>query len=107
MDGLITGGGIAGLVVALVYVGRLTLDWLKDRRTAPINAASAHVGDAAAANAVLVASLQSLQAENGRLVKRVQHLETEAERYEAKVTELEGRLSDIAGELAALRRGDA
>ena len=103
MDQLITGGGVAGLVVSVVYVGRLALDWLKDKRTAPITAASAHVGDAATANAVLVKSLEALQAENGRLVSRVQYLEAEDARKDSKISELEARLSGIAAELAALK----
>jgi len=103
MDQLITGGGITGLAVAIVYMGRLALDWLRDRRSAPINAASAYVGDAATANAVLVKSLEALQAENTRLVSRVQYLEAEDARKDGKISELEQRLSAIANELAALK----
>ena len=105
MDAVITGGGVAGLVLSLTYVGRLALDWWRDRHTVSSSTASAHVGDAATANAVLVKTLEGLQAENGRLQARVQHLEAEDQRKADKITELERRLSDIATELAALRGG--
>lgn len=103
MDQLITGGGIAGLLVAATYVGRLGLDWLRDKRSAPTTAASVHVGNAATANAVLVATLEGLQAENSRLVKRVADLEAEDQRKDDKIADLEQRLQGIALELSALK----
>ena len=102
-DALVTGGGIGGLALAIVYVGRLTLDWLRERRKGPVENTSAAVTDAATANAVLLSTIESLQSKNARLWTRVGSLETENARKDAKLTELEGRLSLIAAELAELR----
>jgi predicted nucleic acid-binding Zn-ribbon protein len=102
-DALVTGGGIGGLALAVVYVGRLTLDWLRERRTAPTETATAAVTDAATANAALVSSLQLLQAENTRLHARVAQLEDEDRKKDEKITVLEAQIAHIATELAALR----
>lgn len=104
---LTTAGGITGAAIAVVYVGRLILDWYRERKTetpkAAAAVATAQVSDAATANAVLVATVQSLQAENARLAGRVQHLEDEADERNTKITQLEGQLAAIAAELASLR----
>lgn len=102
-DELVTGGGLGGIALAVVYVGRLTLDWLRERRKGPVETSTAAVTDAATANAVLLSTVEALQKENGRLNRRVESLETENARKDAKLTELEGRLSSIAAELAELR----
>lgn len=102
-DELVTGGGIGGIALAVVYVGRLALDWLRERRKAPVETSTAAVTDATAANAVLLSTVEALQTENGRLNRRVADLETENSRKDAKLTELEARLSNIAAELAELR----
>lgn len=106
-DPITTGGGIAGGIIALVYVGRLALDWWRERKQETPKAAAAlassQVTDAATANAVLVQTVETLQAENGRLSARVQHLEDEATERNRKITDLENQLASIARELATLR----
>lgn len=100
---LLTGGGAAGLVLAVGYIGRLALDAWREKRTAPREQATASVSDAAAANAVLVQSLDALRAENQRMARKIKHLEDEAEAKDAKITELERRVGEILTELAALK----
>lgn len=102
-DQLVTGGGLGGIALAVVYVGRLTLDWLRERRKAPVETSTAAVTDAATANAVLLSTLESVQGENKRLQGRVKTLEDENAAKDRKLADLEGRLADIAAELAELR----
>lgn len=107
---LLTGGGAAGLVLAVGYIGRLALDAWREKRTAPREQATASVSDAAAANAVLVQSLDALRAENQRMARKIKHLEDEAQAKDAKIGELQQALSSaqrqidaIASDLAALK----
>lgn len=100
---LVTGSGIAGIIVALVYAGRLTLDWFKERRTGKVASSSAVVGDAATANTILVQTVTSLQGENARLVSRVIYLEAEDAKKDRKITELQHQIAGIAAELEKLR----
>lgn len=100
---LLTGSGAAALIIALVYAGRLGLDWLREKRAAPVARTTAAVTDAAAANAVLVQTVETLQAETSRQARKIRHLEEEAEAKDKKIDELESRLNDIAAELAALK----
>lgn len=101
----VTGGGIIGFLLALAYVGKMIFDFYTAPK--PISKSrrqdAAAVTDAQAANAVLTASLLALQAENGRLVHRVELLEDEAALKDRKVAELEARLNEIAAELLTLR----
>lgn len=107
---LIAGGGAAALIIALVYVGRLGLDWLREKRSAPVAKTTAAVTDAAAANAVLVQTVETLQAETSRQARKIKHLEDEAAEKDAKIEALEQRLNEaqgqiqtVAAELAALK----
>lgn len=100
---LLTGGGVAGLLGAAAYLGRLALDWRKEKRAAPRQDAAASITDAATANAVLVQSLDALRAENQRMARKIKHLEDEAEAKDAKIGELERRVQEILDELAALK----
>lgn len=102
-DALVTGGGLGALALAISYIGRLALDWVRERRTGPRETTTAAVTDAATANAVLLSTVEALQGENTRLHKRVATLETENARKDEKLTELEGRLAQIAAELSELR----
>lgn len=102
IDALVTGGGYLGLAALAIHLGRLLLDYLRHRHQQQ-RTPSRVMGDTAAANAVLVQTVEILQTENGRLVKRVKHLEEEDRRKDAKITDLEKRLAIIADELSELR----
>lgn len=88
---IVTGGGVASLLAALAYIGKMLLDW---KRTPNDNRHSA-VNDAASANAILGETLKGLQAENVRLTARNERLEAEAEEKDAKIEALEARLNEM------------
>ena len=75
-SGLLTGGGIAGILVAIAYLGRLALDWLKQRHDGPPARATAAVTDAEATNAILLSSLREEREEVQRLSHEVAELRT-------------------------------
>lgn len=87
-DSLVTGGGAAAILISVAYMGRLGLDWWRERRKGP-----SVVGDAATVNAMLVTSLEGLQKENGRLVARVAILEESARQKDSKISELKRELA--------------
>ena len=108
---VLTGTGSAALVVAVAYAGRLGLDWWRERRTTPTaasRAASAAVGDAATANALLLASLHEEREEVQRLSGRVQELETQNallyERMRDQGREYEREISALRGQVDEFRR---
>lgn len=107
---LITGGGTGVIVLAAVYAGKLWLEWRGQSHTQNREDASAPIGDAAAANAVLLNSMSSVHEENARLVARVKALEEENAAKDSKIDDLENRIRQITedlgrvtDELAALR----
>lgn len=118
VDSLLAGGGTAGGIIAVGYVGRLALDWLKDHRsgevaekTAAVAEKTGAVTDAATASTVVLASLKALQEENTRQQEKIRHLEAEDERKSRVITELTDRLAKaqvqiqgIADELEQLKR---
>lgn len=106
----VAGGGIAGLILSITYVGRLALDWAKERKTGSVSEKSASVTDAATANTVILKSLEAVVAENGRMQRKIKHLEDESAEKDFKIKDLESRLAgalsqikDIADELAQLK----
>jgi hypothetical protein len=99
MESLLTGGGIAALLTAIAYVGKMILDW----RKAP-KVQSLAVVDAQTANAILSGTLRELRDENKRLVGRVGELEEALDIRDKKIGELERRLNRIADELSALKQ---
>ncbi|MCW2543122.1 MAG: hypothetical protein JWM40_674 [Frankiales bacterium] len=109
-DQVLAGGGVAGLVIAVSYIGRLVLDWFKEKRSGDVVEKSTSVTDAATANAVILQSLKALGEENVRLQKKVGHLESESAAKDRKISELNDRLGtaqeqiqSIADELAQLK----
>ena len=105
VDSLLTGGGSAAFVVALAYVGRLVFDWWKERG-AGRSARSTAVTDAAAANAVLLASLKEEREEVQRLSAEVAELRTQnaalyqrqreqRAEFEREIASLRGQLDDL------------
>lgn len=98
MEQLLTGGGIASLLVALAYVGKMILDW----RKAPKKVSLAVV-DAQTANAILTGTLKSVQEENARQSRRIAELEEARDLRDAKIEDLERRLNGITVELSALK----
>lgn len=102
LGGVLTGGGTAGLIVAVAYAVKMFLDFRAKRPTAGTHATTA-VTNAETANAILGKTLERLEAENGRMARKIRHLEEEAEVKDRKIDELEQRLNDIAAELSALK----
>lgn len=107
-------GGWAGLLVSLAYIGRLAFDWWRDRRKAPQERTSATVSDAAAANAMLLASLKEEREEVQRLSGEVAELRTQnsvlyqrmrelREQYEREIMQLRGELEEALDRLESLR----
>lgn len=109
-DSLVAGGGVAGLIIAVAYIGRLGLDWFKEKRSGDVIEKSTSVTDAATANAVILQTVKALGEENARLQKKVLHLERESQSKDSKISELNDRLGraqvqiqSIADELAQLK----
>lgn len=109
-DQVLAGGGIAGLTIAISYIGRLVLDWVKEKRDGEVVEKSTSVTDAATANAVIIQSLKALGEENSRLQRKVGHLEQESAVKDELIADLGKRLTQaqqqiqsIADELAQLK----
>ncbi|HEX8489302.1 MAG TPA: hypothetical protein VF642_12210 [Propionibacteriaceae bacterium] len=116
-DVILANGGIAGLILALVAVGKLAKDWWRDRHDITnrdelqeLTKGSTAVADASAANAVILASLNDMRTENARLTRKVETLELQNTAKDKKIRDLESKLADaldqihdIAAELAALK----
>lgn len=99
-QGLLTGGGIAGIIVAVGALGRLGLDWFKQRSDTPLRNTSAAVTDAEATNAMLLSALKEERTEVGRLGKRIKDLETQnGELYQ----QIRDQRRDYEREVAELR----
>jgi len=109
-QGVLTGGGIAGIIVAVVAVGRLTLDWLRQRSDGPVKHTTAAVADAEATNAMLLSSLREEREETARLSVRIEDLETQNGQlyqqirdqrrdYEREVADLRNQLRTVSERL--------
>lgn len=118
MDGfptaLLTSGGITGLLVVAVYLGRLLLDWRKTKDDARATMPRA-IADAETANALLLSALKEEREDNRRLAGQVEELQVQnsllwdrlrAQRreYEAEVSELRAQLSDFQQRLEDFQR---
>lgn len=112
---LLTGGGIAGIVMASVYMGRLGLDWWSTKTAQPRVRSSAAVNDAAAANALLLTALREEREEVQRLSQRVNTVEAENARlyderrqirlaYESEIQELRGELNALNDRLESFQQ---
>lgn len=98
---VLTGSGLVSLVLAIAYAIKMLVEW---RKASPLRKyATMAVSDAHTANAVLTTTLDAIQDENNRLVKRVKYLEDANDAKDAKIEDLERRLNEIANELAGLK----
>ncbi len=100
---LLTGGGTGGAIVALAYIAKLAWEGRREHRQEKREEVGGAVVDAATANATLVRTIETLQAENGRMAKKIRHLEDEAADKDRKIEDLTQRVNAIAAELAALK----
>jgi chromosome segregation ATPase len=100
---VLTGGGVAGLIVAVAYGLRLVLDWRAKRGDEHRAHTAGAIADAATANATLVQTVETLQRENSRMARKIKHLEDEAAEKDRKIEDLTSRVNEIAAELAALK----
>ena len=112
---VLTGGGVAGLMIAAVAVGRLALDWLKERSGEPRAERGAAVSDAATTNAMLLASLkeeresaQQLSAEVAELRAQnaalYQAMREQRRDYEREVGELRKQLTALTKQVDAFQQ---
>lgn len=128
MDGtsVLTGGGSAALLLAIVYVGRLALDWWRERTGAPRSETIGAVTDATAANSILLASLhetqerelqlsgqvEELRAQNSLLYDQMRKQRRDHDRemaslrieYEGKLAKLQEQVDDFSHQLTDLRQ---
>lgn len=114
VSSLITGSTAGTLIVAIAYAGRQLLDWWPKRGNGKRVEAAGAVADAAVANATLVQTVETLQRENGRMARKIKHLEDEAEEKDRKIDSLEAaleaakadftsRIDEMQAQLAALK----
>ena len=113
-SGLLTGSGIAGLLLGLAYLARVVLDWLKQRGEGPRVKTTAAVTDAEATNAILLSSLREEREEVQRLSHEVAELRTQnghlyqqmreqRKDYEREVASLRTHLREVSDQLDALQ----
>lgn len=111
---LITGGGSASLILAVVYAWQQWQKSRADRRAEPRHAVSAAVTDAATANSLLLASLKEEREEVARLSGRVGDLETQnallyerirdqRREYEAEIAKLRKQVEGFTRQLSDLQ----
>ncbi|HET7388367.1 MAG TPA: hypothetical protein VFJ19_17070 [Nocardioidaceae bacterium] len=114
VSGILTGGGTAGLIVAVAYVGKIIIDWRKGR-PAPGAKATAAVADASATNAILLGSLREEREEVQRLSAEVAELRTQnaslyqqmreqRRDYEAEVAGLRKQLQELTSKVEAFQQ---
>lgn len=122
IETILTGGGTGGMVVALAFAYQQYQASRRDKRTAPAEANSAAVTDAAAANSLLLASLREEREETQRLSGRIEDLETQnallyermrdqRREYEREIAQLRRQVDSVQDQLSQfetkLRRDDA
>ena len=89
-------GGTSGLAAAVAYT---VTQWRKSKLDEKVQTRagdSMTVTDAATANAILVKSLQELRDENGRMARKMRHLEDEA-------LEKDRLIADLRRDMEALK----
>lgn len=101
---VLTGGGSAGLVIAIAYALKLLLDWLKEDRAGRHTESMTTVTNAQTANAVILKSLEAMERENARMRSRVVSLETELADSDAKMDTLRARLIDAQIKISNISR---
>lgn len=92
-----TGSGTAGLILALGYVAKLALDYLRGRHNDSTSGASAAVTDAATANSVLLKSLDSE-------TRRADRAEARERVKDQQIEDLKAEIADVRDKLAAMTR---
>jgi uncharacterized coiled-coil protein SlyX len=104
----VAGGGT--LLVA-GYGFKLLLDFIQQRRTGKLEEKkidmaedTQQITDAAAANAILLASLQAVQADNERKDARIEHLESRNAEKDSKIELLQQEVRDLRTQVHLLLR---
>ena len=114
LESVLTGGGTAGVIVALTYAYQQIQAARRDRKSEPRAATSAAVTDAAAANSLLLAALQEERVEVQRLSGEVENLRlsnaklyeqmrSQRAAYEAELATLRDQLNEVSDRLATLQ----
>ena len=98
-----------GTALVIGYGLRLFLEWIQQLRSGKLEEKkldiaedSAQVTDAAAANAILLASLQAVRAENERKDVKIEALENRNAEKDAKIEVLQNEVRELRGQLHIL-----
>lgn len=113
MSNILTTGGVASLIVALGYIGKIGIDWRRGR-PAPGAKSTAAVSDAQTTNAMLLASLREEREEVQRLSAEVAELRTQnasmyqqmrqvRKDYESEVAGLRKQLASLTAQVEAFQ----
>lgn len=113
IETVLTGGGLAGLIIAVGYAGKQAVDFYREHN-ASAGSPSQEVTDAVATNAMLVTALKEERTEVQRLSDRVNDLEQQniglydkmriqREHYEAELQELRGQLKHVSDRLQEMQ----
>ena len=96
-----TGGGTAGLVIAVTYaVKALIVDPVRARRNGTTARTSSAVTDAATANSVLLKSLESETRRADRAEERERSKDEQIRRLEAELASVRDQLADMTRQVA-------
>jgi septal ring factor EnvC (AmiA/AmiB activator) len=111
IETLIGSGGWVGAIALVLFVGKQLLDaYLARRRdkreesTGDLAELGSAVGNASTVNAIMTKSIESLSAENDRLVKRNQHLEIQVSERDEQIDSLKSRLMNLSEQAANLAK---
>jgi len=98
-----------GTLIILGYSGRLLLEWFNQRRTGQLESKkldmaedAQQVTDAAAANAILLASLNAVNAENARKDARIESLESRNAEKDTKIEGLQQQVRELRAQVHVL-----
>lgn len=98
-----------GTLLIFGYGIKMLLDYLHQRRTGMLEEKkidmaeeTAQITDAAAANAILLASLQAVTAESVRKDHKIEHLESRNAEKDSKIEELQKTVRELRGQVHLL-----
>jgi len=98
-----------GTLIILGYAGRLLLEWFQQRRTGQLEGKkldmaedAQQITDAAAANSIILASLQAVQAESARKDAKIEHLESRNAEKDAKIEGLQKQVRELRAQVHVL-----
>ena len=98
-----------GTLLVIGYGFRLLLDFFNQRRTGKLEMQklemaedTQQITDAAAANAILLASLQSMERDLARKDNRIEQLETRNSEKDAKIEELQSTVRELRAQVHIL-----